>query len=95
MADGGLRSRLAAMLSEIDNGFEEMSSGGFRVEVNSTAVVVTVNDASSFDTPADVFTDGPAEVVTITSPILRAVPVSHELIEWAATEGWSSPWSSW
>lgn len=88
MADGDLRSRLAAMLTEIDNGFEAMPSGGFRVEVNSTAVFVTINDASSFETPADVFTDGPAEVVTITSPILRRVPLSDELVEWAATEGW-------
>lgn len=88
MADGDLRSRLAAMLNEIDAGFEEMRTGGFRVEVNSTAVFVTVHDASSFETPADVFTDGPAEVVTITSPVLRSVPVTNDLLSWVATEGW-------
>lgn len=87
MAGEDLRLRLAAMLTEIDSGFEEMPSGGFRVEVNSTAVFVAINDASSFETPADVFTGGPAEVVTITSPLLRGVPLSNELIEWAATEG--------
>ena len=88
MTDGDLRPRLAAMLKDIDAGFEETPGGGFRVEVNSTAVFVTLHDASAFDTPAEVFADGPAEVVTITSPILRGVPIGPELYAWVATEGW-------
>lgn len=85
---GNLRSRVAAMLNEIDTGFEEMHGGGFRVDVNSTAVFVTVDSSSSFTSPAAVFPDGNAEVVTITSPLLRNVPVTPALNAWVAAEGW-------
>lgn len=88
MPDGDLRSRLEAMLREIDAGFEGTNTGVFRVEVNSTAVFVTCEDAASFGTPAAVFTDGSAEVVTVTSPILRGVPMTDDLLRWVATQGW-------
>lgn len=85
---GELHALVATMLSEIDAGFEEVHSGGYRVEVNSTAVFVTVDSATSFVSPAAVFPDGPAEVVTVTSPLLRNVPVTADLNAWVAAEGW-------